>query len=334
MRREDGAQSPSVGPPSSGRLPSLVESMGLRPLGERARQALVALRGAEDVPPSRYDISSLRLLDPRLSLPLWRGRYAVPRAVVLTNLFNHRQTPVELGWSVRRTQVEDFRGGTSTYDSHNGTDFAVPRGTRFLAPASGRVVRVVAEFNRGGLKLAIDHGDGLITSSAHLARVLVREGDLVRRGEHVAVTGYSGLDSLVTFPWGIPHVHFNVWLDGQPVDPFARRAVPGEKSLFVSGAPTPIDASVVAEEPAGSTYDPARVEAVVAGCKTPSVRARLAAVSPLPLRGGHVIFETNYYPTRFSDRGSVLAAAHARTERLHLPFSAEDFDGVAFADEL
>jgi murein DD-endopeptidase MepM/ murein hydrolase activator NlpD len=314
--------------------PSIVESMGLSPLRERGRQALIALRGDDDVPPSRYDRSSLKLLDPRLSIPLWRGRYAVDRQVVLTNLFNHRQTPIERGWSVQRTQVEDFRGGKSTYDSHNGTDFCVPRGTPMLAPASGRVVRVVSEFHRGGLKLAIDHGGGLITSSAHLARVLVREGEVVARGQYVAVTGYSGLDSLVTFPWGIPHIHFNVWLDGQPVDPFARRSRPDEVSLFVNAKPTPIAPHTAAEAAQDSTYDPARVDQILARCITPSVRERLEAIEPLGLRAARTIFEMNYFPTRFPDRASPLDREHARTQRLHLPFSAEHFDGAVFADEL
>lgn len=307
--------------------------MGLSPVRERARQALIALRGTSDVPPSRFDLSSLRLLSPRLSIPLWLGRYAVHRQVVVTNLFNHRQTPIELGWSVRRTQVEDFRGRGQTYDSHNGTDFCVPRGTPMLAPASGRVVRVVSEFHRGGLKLAIDHGEGLLTSSAHLARVLVREGELVRRGQEVAVTGYSGLDSLVSFPWGVPHIHFNVWLDGEPIDPFARLAHPEEASLFVNGTPTPQRASA-ADAHEDSAYDPTRLEAVIAGCLTPEVSERLRGVDPLSLRGGHVVFERSYYPTRFADRGSVFTETHARAPRLHLPFSAADFDGIVFADEL
>ena len=42
----------------------------------------------------------------------------------------------------------------------------------------------------------------------------------------------------------------------------------------------------------------------------------------------------NYYPTRFPDRKSVLDRPHARRERLHLPFSARDFDGIVFADEI
>ena len=131
------------------RLP-LVESMGLSPPRERLRQALIALRGDQDVPPAKFGVSSLRLLDPRLAVPLWRGKYAVHRKVVLSNLFNHRQTPIELGWSVEKTQVEDFRGKGSTYDSHNGTDYCIPVGTPMLAPASGVVVRVVSEFHRAG----------------------------------------------------------------------------------------------------------------------------------------------------------------------------------------
>lgn len=314
--------------------PSLVESMGLTPPGERLRQALIALRGDADVPKARFGLSSLRLLDPRLALPLWRGRYAVERQVVLSNLFNHRQTPIELGWSVARTQVEDFRGRGSTYDSHNGTDLCVPRGTPMVAPASGVVVRVVSEFHRGGLKLAIDHGDGLVTSSAHLARVLVAEGERVWRGQPVAITGYSGLDSLVSFPWGIPHIHFNVWLDGVPVDPFARTSRPDEVSLFVGGWPAPVPTDVVGEEPRGSDHDPARVDAIIASCVTAPVRARLAALAPLALRGGQVIFERCYYPTRFRDHASPLSTVHPRAPRLHLPVSAALFDGVVFRDEL
>lgn len=134
---------------SAPRLRFFAEVLGWSPLPERLRQTRIALRGAEDVP-SQMGLSSLRQLRPRLAWPLWRGRQAVERAVIISNLFNHRQTPIEAGWSVKITQVEDFRGRRVTYDSHNGTDFAVPVGTRFLAPAPGRVVRVVSEFNRAG----------------------------------------------------------------------------------------------------------------------------------------------------------------------------------------
>lgn len=315
--------------------PPLLESMGLLPLPERMRQARIALAGDEDVPKSRFDPTSLRLLSPRLALPFWLGFDAIPRKVVITNLFNHTQTDVALGWSVKRTQVRDFRGKRQTYDSHNGTDFCIARGTPVLASASGYVMRVVSEFHRGGLKIAIDHGDGLITSSAHLARALVREGQAVKRGDVIAISGYSGLDSLVSFPWGIPHIHYNVWLDGQPVDPFARLDHAGETSLWVGGnMPQPMPVHVAREESAWSEYDEARVDEVLRACITPSTRERLSAMTPLPLRGGQTIFESNYYPTRFADRASTLREEHARTARLHLPFSEEFFDGCVFRDEV
>lgn len=123
----------------------LVEAMGLRPFGTRMRQALVALRGAEDVPPSRFDLTSLTQLRPRIATALWRGKPYVPRQVIITNLFNHRQTPIEAGWSVRKTQVEDFRGRDLTYDSHNGTDFSIPVGTTVVSAAPGEVVRIASQ---------------------------------------------------------------------------------------------------------------------------------------------------------------------------------------------
>lgn len=315
---------------TSDRSLTLGEILGLHPWRERAAQAWVALRGDDDVPASRFGLSSLRLLRPRMALPLWRGRATVPRRVILTNLFNHRQTPVEDGWSVKQTQVEDFRGGRLTYDSHNGTDLAIPVGTTVLTAAAGVVVRVFCEFNRGGLKVVVDHGGGLVTCYAHLARALVAEGDVLRRGQPIALSGYSGLDGAATFPLGIPHVHFNVWLDGAPVDPFPHH---GRPSLWRAGAlPAPPDGPDEAVEP--TPYDAALVDGAIAGCRTPRVRERLAALEPLPRRAAHTIIEMNYYPTRFASRPRLTIAEHTRTQRLDLPFSAADFDGVVFADAL
>ena len=46
------------------------------------------------------------------------------------------------------------------------------------------------------------------------------------------------------------------------------------------------------------------------------------------------VVEMNYYPTRFPERPNVYAELYARLARLDLPFPAEDFDGVVFADDL
>jgi len=334
------------------------EALGLHPWRERWAQARVALRGEADVPPSRFDRTSLSQLRPRLALPLWRGRFHVPRRAVVTTLFNHRQTPIAQGWSVRKTQVLDFRGRDLTYDSHNGTDFAVPVGTPVLAPAPAHVARVVSEFNRGGLKIFLDHGEGLMTTCAHLARPLVREGQEVARGEPIALSGYSGLDALATFPFGAPHVHFNTWLDGEPVDPFPHE---GRVSLWRAGdLPAPLvephderftpstyderftpstyderfTPSTYDERFTPSTYDEAGVAAAIAACKTASVRAELEVVQPLAARAARTLVQMNYYPTRFPERPLVYAERHARAPRLDLPFPATLVDGVVFADDL
>ncbi len=307
---------------------------GLSPLGVRARQALVALRGAEHVPPSRFDRSSLRMLQPRISLALWAGRFPVPRRAIVTILFNHRQTPVEEGWSVRRTQVLDFRGKDLTYDSHNGTDFAIPIGTPVTAPAPGRVVRVYGEFNRGGTKIQLDHGDGLMTTSGHLARALVREGDVVRRGQVIALSGYSGLDGFATFPWGVPHVHFNVWLNGVPVDPFARitQGTP-EPSLWLGGAPQPASEGADLEGLTATVFDDAAVRDVIESCRSEETRRRLLALADPQVRGAHLVSEMNYYPTRFASTKSVYLTQFPRAPRLTMPFRPYEVDGFVFGDE-
>jgi len=306
---------------------------GLSPFRERVRQAAIALRGAEHVPPSQYDVSSLRLLRPRISLPMWAGRFPVPRKAIVTVLFNHRQTDTAAGWSVKRTQIEDFRGKTMTYDSHNGTDFSIPVGTRVTAAAPGRITRVLSEFNRGGLKIVIDHGNGLVTTSGHLARAYVREGEIVKRGQTIALSGYSGLDGFTTFPWGVPHVHFNTWLDGIPVDPFARVGS-SEASLWLDDAPVPSRERNDLEGFVPSTYNEDAVRHVIAGCKSEKIARWLENLPTLQTRAGYLVAEMNYYPTRFPVLRNVYDTSHARAPRLTMPFRPEDMDGFVFGDEL
>jgi murein DD-endopeptidase MepM/ murein hydrolase activator NlpD len=275
-------------------------------------------------------LSALRQLHPRISPLLWLGRAYIERTLLISNLYNHRQTPIEAGWSVKKTQVEDFRGGTLTYDSHNGTDFAIPVGTAVVAPAPGRVIRVVNEYNRGGLKVFIDHGGGLITNCAHLARAEVTAGDELRRGAPIGRSGYSGLDGLITFPFGIPHVHFNVWLNGLPIDPFGRR---DEPSLWRAHRPLPAPDQDLSVAPA-SDWDPAGVEVLVRSCKTPSARRELEAIEGLEPRAAAAVIGRNYYPTRFDQEVAVYRSVHPRRPLLDAPFRAEDFDAVEFLDEL
>lgn len=305
------------------------EALGITPLGERWREVLVTFRGAEGVPPSRWDHTSLGIFQPALALRTWLGRRRDDRRVPIYNLFNHRQTPLADGWSVRRTQVLDFRGGTRTYDSHNGTDFVVPTGTVVVAAAPGVVLRVSSEFNRGGLKIFVDHGHGLVTTSNHLGRALVEVGEVVRRGQPLALSGASGIDMVLMFPWNAPHVHFNVWLNGEPVDPFARA---GEASLWRRHN-DPEPGTHDPDEPFEVTvWDDARVGAAIDACDVASVRELLHATRPLPERAMAALFQRNYYPTRFATRPSPYDRVHDRVPRLDLPFRRDDFDGIVLPD--
>lgn len=305
--------------------------LGLTPLPDRLREAAIVLRGDADVPPSQFDLTSLSQLRPRVGLPLWFGRPVAARTILLSNLFNHTQTPISAGWSVKRTQVCDFRGKCLTYDSHNGTDFAVPVGSTLVAPATARVAAIRTDFNRGGLKLFLDHGQGLMTCSAHLAQVLVQVGEVVGRGQPIARTGYSGLDGFVTFLTGVPHVHFNTWLGAEPVDPFAGT---GEAALWVGhNQPQPCTPAPPEADFVPSVFDAQGVQAAIAACKTPAVRERLQRYTDLQEAGTHVVIEMNYYPTRFAQRVQVYAQPAERRERLHLPFLATDFTSFAFLDD-
>jgi murein DD-endopeptidase MepM/ murein hydrolase activator NlpD len=311
---------------------TLKETFGLDPLPLRAREAWMALRGDSSVPPTRFDASSLGVLRPALSLKTWAGAVRPDRRIPIYNLFNRTPTAIEEGWSVRKTQVRDFRGGTLTYDSHNGTDFVVPVGTMVVAPADGVVLRVSSEFNRGGLKIFLDHGRGLATTSNHLARPLVAPGEAVRRGQPIALSGYSGVDALLAFPWSAPHVHFNVWLNGDYVDPFAAA---GEVSLWLDGNdPRPHDGPVARPDapdaPDETTaFDAAAVDDAIASCRDASLRQQIAAQRDTEQRAMDLLFYRNYYPTRFAERPPVYPRTYGREPRLTLPFRRADFAGIA-----
>lgn len=95
---------------------------------------------------------------------------------------------------------------------HKGIDIAAPVGEPILAPAAGRVRH--AGFKSGGYGnvVEVDHGFGYVTRFAHASKVLVREGQEVKRGETIAEVGATGLVSG-------PHLHYEVEVGGRPVDP-------------------------------------------------------------------------------------------------------------------
>lgn len=99
--------------------------------------------------------------------------------------------------------------GASTY--HRGRDYAAPSGTPIYASASG-TVEVVSTHNIRGNYVIINHGNGLKTLYQHNTKNLVHIGQKVSVGQQIATVGKTGL---VTGA----HLHYEVHLNGNPVDP-------------------------------------------------------------------------------------------------------------------
>jgi murein DD-endopeptidase MepM/ murein hydrolase activator NlpD len=95
---------------------------------------------------------------------------------------------------------------------HQGIDIAAPVGEPILAPARGTVVFAGWRSGGYGNTVEIDHGYGYLTRFAHASRVLVRAGQKVERGQTIAEVGATGLVSG-------PHLHYEVEVNGRPVDP-------------------------------------------------------------------------------------------------------------------
>jgi murein DD-endopeptidase MepM/ murein hydrolase activator NlpD len=96
---------------------------------------------------------------------------------------------------------------------HEGLDFSAPQGTP-IRSAAGGVVRTVTVHQGYGNMVEIDHGEGLMTRYAHAKVVLVKEGEVVTRGQLIARVGSTGLSTG-------PHLHFEVRKDDRPLDPRA-----------------------------------------------------------------------------------------------------------------
>jgi hypothetical protein len=94
---------------------------------------------------------------------------------------------------------------------HTGLDFQAAHGSRILAAAGGVVVAAGPQGDYGNV-VEIDHGNDLITRYAHASRVLVKKGDLIKRGQWVANVGSTGRSTG-------PHLHFEVLVHGVPQDP-------------------------------------------------------------------------------------------------------------------
>jgi murein DD-endopeptidase MepM/ murein hydrolase activator NlpD len=118
--------------------------------------------------------------------------------------------PVEMGYySSNYGYRLDPITGRSTF--HTGVDLIAPHGTAVVAAAGG-VVSTVAFVQEYGNIVDVDHDNGLTSRYAHLSRSVVRVGDVVMKGQKIALVGATGRTTG-------PHLHFEVRENGIPLNP-------------------------------------------------------------------------------------------------------------------
>jgi murein DD-endopeptidase MepM/ murein hydrolase activator NlpD len=122
---------------------------------------------------------------------------------------------IESGYGTRRHPIRQ------RYHFHDGIDIPAPGGTPVKAVQDGRVDwdREKGEY---GLCVVLDHG-GCRSLYAHLSGVTVKNGDVVKAGQVIGYVGSTGLSTG-------PHLHFSVYVNGQPCNPEEWLAAPSGNS--------------------------------------------------------------------------------------------------------
>ncbi|MCX6565811.1 MAG: M23 family metallopeptidase [Candidatus Aminicenantes bacterium] len=104
--------------------------------------------------------------------------------------------------------------------THMGVDISAPEGTPVRADNAGRVV-LASDLYYSGMTIIIDHGLGVFTFYGHFSKILVKRGDLVKKGDLIAEVGHTGRSTG-------PHLHWSVRILDSRVDPFSLAALPLE----------------------------------------------------------------------------------------------------------
>jgi murein DD-endopeptidase MepM/ murein hydrolase activator NlpD len=125
---------------------------------------------------------------------MWTGRFEAPAQASVSGVFGSARVLN----GIKRNQ-------------HMGLDFRVHTGSAIHATNAGTVVLARNLFFEGNC-VAVDHGQGLITLYMHLSQFRVKEGDKVKRGQLIGLSGGTGRATA-------PHLHFAVRWQGEYVNP-------------------------------------------------------------------------------------------------------------------
>jgi len=145
-----------------------------------------------------------QIINPITPVRLWEGPFRFPvegslsdNTIGFTSLFGNRR-------SYNNGQYSGY---------HGGLDFLVLLvSLNVYAPASGKII-YADKTNIRGNTIFIDHGQGIYSGYAHLKEFNTNPGDMVQSGQLIGIIGETGR---VTGP----HLHWDIWVNGIPVDPF------------------------------------------------------------------------------------------------------------------
>ncbi len=124
----------------------------------------------------------------------WRGSFGAPVKAEISDVFG----------------VERVFNG-SVQSTHQGLDFRVPSGTAVAAVNDGTVILARPLFFEGNC-IVIDHGQGLLTLYLHLSKFVVKEGNAVKKGQEIGLSGGTGRATG-------PHLHLAVRWQGVYLNP-------------------------------------------------------------------------------------------------------------------
>jgi murein DD-endopeptidase MepM/ murein hydrolase activator NlpD len=170
--------------------------------------------GSTDGQPAQIPSLTAMVDDLQSQLSSREQQLGVLENLILTRELNKQVypegRPVQEGWisSYFGRRADPFTGYTAF---HKGLDFAGAVGTQVSAVAAG-LVTWAGERSGFGMMVEINHGNGLSTRYGHNEKLLVKQGDMVSKGEQIALMGSTGRSTGT-------HLHFEVLKNGIQVDP-------------------------------------------------------------------------------------------------------------------
>jgi murein DD-endopeptidase MepM/ murein hydrolase activator NlpD len=151
--------------------------------------------------------SALMLSEHRESVLIHRKNQFLSRDQQWEGVFMY---PVE-GQIIGEFALKRTRNGTIDAGFHKGIDLRAAKGTPVLAANTGTVV-LAQTLKAHGKTVMINHGQGVMTIYLHMQSLSVKDRQKVHKGQEIGKVGSTGLSTA-------PHVHFQVFVHGVPVDP-------------------------------------------------------------------------------------------------------------------